>query len=156
MAEFQMTIDGKAVSAPETFGVIDPSQGKPFAKAPECSRAQLDAAMESAAQAFRHWRRDEARRRQALRDCAAALRARANDLGRVLTQEQGKPLAKGIGEIHGAAFWFDFTASLELPVEVVQDDGLGELDAQHPWCYVELREDAGDGVHERGVDEFAR
>ena len=62
MAEFQMTIDGKAVAAPQSFGVIDPSQGKVFAQAPECSRAQLDAAMESAAQAFRGWRRDEARR----------------------------------------------------------------------------------------------
>jgi acyl-CoA reductase-like NAD-dependent aldehyde dehydrogenase len=145
MSEFQMTIDGKAVAAPESFGVIDPATGRAFARAPECSRAQLDAAMDSAAGAFAAWRRDEPRRRQALRDCAAALRARAAELGRVLTQEQGKPLAKGIGEIHGAAFWFDFTASLEIPVEVVQDDAakrvevrrrpLGVVGAITPWNF---------------------
>jgi acyl-CoA reductase-like NAD-dependent aldehyde dehydrogenase len=145
MSEFQMTIDGKAVSGSGSFGVIDPSTGRDFARAPECSRAQLDAAMDSAARAFTAWRRDEARRRQALRDCAAALRARANELGRVLTQEQGKPLAKGIGEIHGAAFWFDHTASLEIPLEVVQDDAskrvevrrrpLGVVGAITPWNF---------------------
>jgi acyl-CoA reductase-like NAD-dependent aldehyde dehydrogenase len=145
MAEFQMTIDGKAVSSKESFGVIDPSRGSAFAKAPECTREQLDAAMDSAATAFRPWRADEARRRQVLRECAAALRARAEELGRVLTQEQGKPLAKGIGEIHGAAFWFDYTASLEIPVEVVQDDAskrvevrrrpLGVVGAITPWNF---------------------
>jgi acyl-CoA reductase-like NAD-dependent aldehyde dehydrogenase len=145
VAEFQMTIDGKAVSCRERFGVIDPSRGSAFAQAPECSREQLDAAMDAAATAFRPWRRDEARRRQVLRECAAALRARAEELGRVLTQEQGKPLAKGIGEIHGAAFWFDYTASLEIPVEVVQDDAskrvevrrrpLGVVGAITPWNF---------------------
>jgi acyl-CoA reductase-like NAD-dependent aldehyde dehydrogenase len=148
MADFQMTIDGKAVASERTFGVIDPSTGKVFAQAPECSRAQLDAAMESASQAFRSWQRDETRRRQALKDCAAALRARANELGRVLTQEQGKPLAKGIGEIHGAAFWFDYTATLEIPVEVLQDDAskrvevrrrpLGVIGAITPWNFPAL------------------
>ena len=145
MAEFQMTIDGKAVSSKESFAVIDPSRGSAFAKAPECSREQLDAAMDSAATAFRPWSRDEARRRQVLRECAAALRARVEELARVLTQEQGKPLAKAIGEIHGTAFWFDYTASLEIPVEVVQDDAskrvevrrrpLGVVGAITPWNF---------------------
>jgi len=145
MAEFQMTIDGKAVSSKESFGVIDPSRGSAFAKAPECTREQLDAAMDSAATAFRPWSRDEARRRQVLRECAAALRARVEELARVLTQEQGKPLAKAIGEIHGTAFWFDYTASLEIPVEVVQDDAskrvevrrrpLGVVGAITPWNF---------------------
>jgi acyl-CoA reductase-like NAD-dependent aldehyde dehydrogenase len=66
----------------------------------------------------------------------------------VLTQEQGKPLAKGIGEIHGAAFWFDYTASLEIPVEVLQDDAskrvevrrrpLGVVGAITPWNFPAL------------------
>ena len=69
MAEFQMTIDGKAVSSAESFGVIDPSQGRVFAQAPECSRAQLDAAMDSAAAAFRP---GAATRRAGARRCATA------------------------------------------------------------------------------------
>jgi acyl-CoA reductase-like NAD-dependent aldehyde dehydrogenase len=145
MAAFQMTIDGKAVASDQSFGVIDPSTGRVFAQAPECSRAQLDAAMESSSAAFPIWRRDEAKRRQVLRDCAAALRARATELGRILTQEQGKPLAKAVGEFYGAAVWFDLTAALEIPVEVVQDDAakrvevrrrpLGVVGAITPWNF---------------------
>jgi len=127
---FQMTIDGKAVASDQGFGVIDPSTGRVFAQAPECSRAQLDAAMESSAAAFPLWRRDEAKRRQVLRDCAAALRARATELGRILTQEQGKPLAKAVGEFYGAAVWFDLTAGLEIPVEVVQDDAAKRVEVR--------------------------
>ena len=145
MSQYTMTIDGKAVAGKSEFGVINPSTGQVFANAPECSREQLDAAMDSAATAFRPWSRDEARRRQVLRDCAAALRGRVEELARVLTQEQGKPLAKAMGEIHGTAFWFDYTASLEIPVEVVQDDAskrvevrrrpLGVVGAITPWNF---------------------
>jgi acyl-CoA reductase-like NAD-dependent aldehyde dehydrogenase len=140
-----MTIDGKAVAGSGSFSVINPATGKPFAEAPECTREQLDDAMSAAAAAFGPWRRDEAARRKALGDCAAALRERAPELGRILTLEQGKPLEKGIGEFFGAGVWFDYTASLELPVEVVQDDEearvevhrrpLGVVGAITPWNF---------------------
>lgn len=145
MSDFTLTIDGKSVAAADSFGVINPSSGEVFAKAPECTREQLDAAMESAEAAYRNWRRDEGARRQALRDVAEVLRQRAPELGQVLTREQGKPIEKGIGEFFGAAMWFDYTASLELPVEVVQDDDdarvevhrrpLGVVGAITPWNF---------------------
>jgi acyl-CoA reductase-like NAD-dependent aldehyde dehydrogenase len=43
-----MTIDGKAVAGASEFDVINPATGSAFAKAPECSREQLDGAMEAA------------------------------------------------------------------------------------------------------------
>jgi acyl-CoA reductase-like NAD-dependent aldehyde dehydrogenase len=145
MNELDMTIDGKVAAAADRFDVINPATGKPFATAPECTREQLDHAMQAASAAWHGWRRDEAARRQSLRDCAAALRERAAELGRILTLEQGKPLAKGIGEFHGAGAWFDYTATLELPVEVVQDDDearvevhrrpLGVVGAITPWNF---------------------
>jgi acyl-CoA reductase-like NAD-dependent aldehyde dehydrogenase len=145
MNDLSMTIDGKAVSGGERFGVINPATGKVFADAPECTRQQLDDAMASAAAAFAPWRRDESARRKALGDCAAALRDRAPELGRILTLEQGKPLEKGVGEFFGAGAWFDYTATLELPVEVVQDDDearvevhrrpLGVVGAITPWNF---------------------
>lgn len=145
MRDSSMTIDGKAVAGSGSFSVINPATGKPFAEAPECTREQLDDAMSAAAAAFGPWRRDEAARRKALGDCAAALRERAPELGRILTLEQGKPLEKGIGEFFGAGVWFDYTASLELPVEVVQDDEearvevhrrpLGVVGAITPWNF---------------------
>jgi len=122
MSDFTLTIDGKAMPGEGTFGVINPATGAVFAQAPTCSRAQLDAAMESAHRAFGPWQRDEARRRQALLACAEAIKARLGELAPILTQEQGKPLAKASEELIGAAVWFQYTATLQIPVEVVQDD----------------------------------
>jgi acyl-CoA reductase-like NAD-dependent aldehyde dehydrogenase len=145
MSDFTLTIDGKAVAAADSFGVINPSTGAVFTQAPECTKAQLDAAMDSADAAYRSWRLDEAKRRQALRDVAEVLRQKAPELGQVLCQEQGKPIDKAIGEFFGASVWFDYTASLELPVEVVQDDEearvevhrrpLGVVGAITPWNF---------------------
>ena len=47
MNELHMTIDGKAVATRDRFDVINPASGKPFAQAPECTRAQLDDAMQA-------------------------------------------------------------------------------------------------------------
>jgi acyl-CoA reductase-like NAD-dependent aldehyde dehydrogenase len=145
VTDFTMTIDGKAESAQRSFGVINPATGEVFASAPDCTRAQLESALESAQTAFRAWRKDEARRRQGLLDCAAAIQARAGELVPLLTREQGKPLAKAMMEVMGSAIWFQYTASLSLPVEVIQDDEnarievrrrpLGVVGAITPWNF---------------------
>ena len=140
-----MTINGAAAAAEATFGVINPATGDVFDQAPECTREQLDAAMQAAAAAFRTWCLDEAARRALLGACADAINAHADELARVLTQEQGKPLAKAAAEIAGAARWFTYTARLELPVEVALDNDrvrvevrrrpYGVVAAITPWNY---------------------
>jgi len=121
MSDFTMTIDGKSVPGDASFGVINPATGQVFAQAPECSRAQLDAAMATASAAFRPWSRDLAKRRAALLACGEALKARMGEIAPILTQEQGKPLAKAGEELFGGAVWFQYTASLDIPVEVLAD-----------------------------------
>ena len=140
-----MTIGGKSVPAVDTFDVINPATGAAFTSAPECTRAQLDTAMQAAADAYRTWRRDEAARREALQRCAAVITERAGELAPILTQEQGKPLPQAFAEIMGAAMWFNYTATLQLPVEVLQDDAesrievrrrpLGVVAAITPWNF---------------------
>jgi acyl-CoA reductase-like NAD-dependent aldehyde dehydrogenase len=142
---FDMTIDGNAVGAERTFGVIDPATGEEFEQAPDCTRDQLDAAMESAHKAFRDWRVDMEARRAALRACADALFGASGDLGPTLTAEQGKPLADAGVEAIGAGVWFKYFADLELPREVIQDDEnamievlrrpLGVVAAITPWNF---------------------
>lgn len=122
MSDFTMTIDGQSVPGDATFGVVNPATGQVFAQAPECSRAQLDAAMDAAVRAQKAWSRDLAKRKQALVACAGALQARIGELAPILTQEQGKPLAKAAEELFGGVVWFNYTATLDLPVEVLQDD----------------------------------
>ena len=122
MSDFTMTIDGNSVAGDTSFGVINPATGTVFAQAPECSRAQLDAAMQAASSAFRPWKQDFGARRAALVACADAIKARVGELAPILTQEQGKPVARAAEEVIGAAIWLQYTASLEIPLEVVQDD----------------------------------
>src|SRR3984885_12067908 len=140
-----MTVDGTAVPTAGTFGVINPATGAVFEQAPECSREQLDAAMESAQKAYRDWKSDEAARRRALHAAADLLFGAGAELGPVLTAEQGKPLSDATMEVLGAGVWFKYFADLELPREVIQDDDtafaevlrrpLGVVAAITPWNF---------------------
>ena len=122
MGDYVMTIDGQAVPAEQTFGVINPATGEVFAQAPECTREQLDAALESAHKAQLSWKTDAAARTEALLAAADAVDAAAEELGPLLTAEQGKPVAQAIGEARGVALWLRHFAKLDLPREVIQDD----------------------------------
>ncbi|MEW2354721.1 aldehyde dehydrogenase family protein [Spirillospora sp. NPDC029432] len=145
MSEYTMTIGGEAVAAPATFGVINPATGEVAEQAPDCSREQLDAAMAAARDALPAWRRDEAARRKALQAAADLLFARSEEIGRVLTLEQGKPLQDATMEVVGAGVWLKYFADLELPREVIQDDDtalvevvrrpMGVVAAITPWNY---------------------
>ena len=142
-----MTIGGEAVPAERTFGVINPSTGEVFDHAPECTRSQLDAAMDAATDAYSAWRSGDAerRRREVLNDCAEAVRAHIAELAPILTREQGKPLANAQAELKGAAKWFQYTATLDIPVEVALDNDRvrvevrrrphGVVAAITPWNY---------------------
>src|SRR5690242_15135200 len=115
-----MTIAGAGVTAPQTFGVVNPATGAEHAQAPDCSPEQLEAAMSSAAEAFTEWRKDEQARRKALLAAADALFASAGDLAPVLTAEQGKSLQDATMEVMGTGVWLKYFAELELPREIVQ------------------------------------
>ena len=77
---------------------------------PTSPAAETRAAIEAAEAAFGPWRRRTHGERAALLEAWFALmQAHAEDLARILTAEQGKPLAEARGEIaYGASFvkWF--------------------------------------------------
>jgi acyl-CoA reductase-like NAD-dependent aldehyde dehydrogenase len=140
-----MTIGGEAVPTAATFDVVNPATGRALAAAPDCTEEQLDAAMESAAKAYRDWRSDEGVRRDALRTVADVLESSVDDLAPLLTAEQGKPLRDAKREVRGAALWCRYFAGLEVPREVIQDDEralvevlrkpLGVVAAITPWNF---------------------
>jgi acyl-CoA reductase-like NAD-dependent aldehyde dehydrogenase len=145
MSEYTMTIGGDAVATEKTFGVINPATGQVFAEAPECSREQLDAAMDSAAKAYRDWRVDEDFRRQCLRDASTLLMGALGEIGPLLTSEQGKPINDASLEVFGSAMWCTYFADLEIPRQILQDDDealvevvnrpLGVVAAITPWNF---------------------
>src|SRR5271169_1045345 len=98
-----MTIDGRTIAGPDTYDVVNPALGAVFAAAPDCREAHLEEAMAAASAAFRNWRSEEAPRREALIRAAEIVAAHADELGRLVTQEQGKTLVNAVREVNGAA-----------------------------------------------------
>lgn len=143
MTNFTMTIAGEARRGEGGFPVTDPATGDAFAEAPECTPAELDRAMESARSSFRLWAKDEAARRTALVAAADAVQGAAHDLARVLTREQGKPLAQALREVVSASAIFRIIAALDIPVDVLQEKPrielrrrpYGVVAAITPWNY---------------------
>jgi acyl-CoA reductase-like NAD-dependent aldehyde dehydrogenase len=145
MTDVSMTIGGERTAAPSSFGVVNPATGEVHAEAPDCSREQLDQAFDAAAKAFVDWRSDEEARRAALREASARMFAAGEQIGPVLTAEQGKPLAAAGVEAMAAGFWFNYFADLETPREVIQDDAaayaevvrrpMGVVAAITPWNF---------------------
>jgi succinate-semialdehyde dehydrogenase / glutarate-semialdehyde dehydrogenase len=105
-------IDGKWLGADDnaTMSVIDPATGALVGKAPLCGARETRRAIDAAERAFAAWRAKTAKERSTiLRAWAALMLEHADDLARILTAEQGKPLAEAKGEITiGAAYveWF--------------------------------------------------
>lgn len=140
-----LLINGHAEQSEASFEVFNPATEAVIARAPACSQAQLDAAVEAAQRAFVRWRGDEAERRAFLRQCAQTIQGHAQELARLLTEEQGKPLAKAMKEVMLSAYWFTLTADMPLPVEVLLDNEKARVELQHvplgvvaaiaPWNY---------------------
>jgi len=79
------------------------------------TKADTEAAIASAKAAFPKWSRSGPLERHAvLRKTADEITARKEELGRLLSQEEGKTLAEGIGETVRAAQIFDFFAGEAL------------------------------------------
>ncbi|HXY28573.1 MAG TPA: aldehyde dehydrogenase family protein [Acidimicrobiales bacterium] len=145
MSEFVMTIAGESAPTEGTFGVRNPATGEVFARAPECTRQQLDAAFDAAAKAARDWKTDEAARRAVLLRAAEVLMASVGELSPILTAEQGKPLEDAGIEVFASAIWSQYFANLEMPRQVIQDDDtayvevvgrpLGVVAAITPWNF---------------------
>jgi acyl-CoA reductase-like NAD-dependent aldehyde dehydrogenase len=118
---FLMTIDGKP-TAGAALEVINPATGKRFATCARADNVQLDLAVAAARKAFDSWSKTTFESRsQALLRIADALEARAAEFGRLLTQEQGKPLAHAIGEVHGAVATIRAFAAMTLETKVLRD-----------------------------------
>lgn len=94
----------------KTIAVDNPATGDIIAQAPHMGATETQRAIEAAAAALPAWRSQTGKARAAiLREWYRLLLENLDDLARIMTLEQGKPLAESRGEIaYGAAFieWF--------------------------------------------------
>ena len=111
--DLQLFIDGswRAGEDRDLFPVRNPATAETIAELPLATPADLDEALEAAKRAYPEWRATDVDKRAAiLHRAAKLLKERAEDIGRVMTQEQGKPLAEAKGEVLGSASLFDWYA----------------------------------------------
>ena len=105
-------IDGRWVDADDksTLDVINPVNQEIIGQVPNCGAEETNVAINAAAEAQKKWQKYPAKEKASiLRDFYDLLCANQDDLAKILTYEQGKPLAEAIGEIaYSASFieWF--------------------------------------------------
>ena len=103
-------INGQWVAGSGRFDVLDPSTGHKLADVANLGDADALAAIDAANAAWPLWRSKTAKERSILmRKWFDLLMANQEDLGRIMTAEQGKPFAEAKGEVaYGASFveWF--------------------------------------------------
>jgi succinate-semialdehyde dehydrogenase/glutarate-semialdehyde dehydrogenase len=103
-------INGEWVAGHQRFDVSDPATGAKLADVANLGATETEAALAAAATAWPVWRAKTAKERAAIMmKWFNLLIQHADDLARIMTAEQGKPLAEARGEvIYGASFidWF--------------------------------------------------
>jgi len=103
-------INGQWVKGTDRFDVHDPATGKKLADVANLGPADATAAIDAANAAWPAWRNKTGKERSGiLRKWFDLLMANQEDLGRIMTAEQGKPFAEAKGEVaYGASFveWF--------------------------------------------------
>ena len=106
----QAFLNGQWIDADHKFSVTDPATGAELGKAANCSAKQAEQAIKDANLAWPAWRETQAKARaNVLRRWYELLMANMDDLARLMTAENGKPLAESRGEVaYGASFveWF--------------------------------------------------
>jgi acyl-CoA reductase-like NAD-dependent aldehyde dehydrogenase len=130
MTAYNLTIDGRPVTTPTTFDVINPADETVVAACPQGTIQLMDAAVAAARRAFPAWSAlPDAERVARLNAIADLIEKNHQALAELVTREQGKTQS-GPGanlELGGAAAWTRVTASLNLADEVIQDDKTGKI-----------------------------
>ncbi len=122
-----MIIDGKPVtgSSGKFIDVTNPSTEELVGRVPVATPQEIDAAVKSAHAAFKVWRDTPAAERGALmQKFVNTVRSRVEDIGRVLTTEQGKPFPQAKGEVNGFCNVIEFYAQEARRIHgmVIQSD----------------------------------
>jgi len=100
-------------SAKDTIEVINPATEEVLGAVPRGTSEDVDAAVTAATQAFNGWRKTGANERsRLLHEAAIKIRAHNDELVRLLTLEEGKPISENQEEMDWVATTFDYYAEL--------------------------------------------
>jgi 1-pyrroline dehydrogenase len=148
---YQQFIGGEFVDAVsgETLDVENPATGEVIARVPASADEDVDRAVNAAEKAFEEWGKSTPQDRSlALLKIADSLEQAADELGRLESQNAGKPVPAAIDEMHtcvdlfrffaGAARVMDGLAANEFlagHTSIVRRDPIGVVASIAPWNY---------------------
>ncbi|SPD67666.1 succinate-semialdehyde dehydrogenase (plasmid) [Cupriavidus taiwanensis] len=145
----QCLIDGRWIDGERRIDVTNPATGERGGQVPQLGAEQTRQAIEAANRALPAWRARTAKERSALlRKWFELIMANQEDLARIMTAEQGKPIAEARGEIAYAASFIEWFAeegkrvygdTIPAPVSnqriVVTKEPVGVCAAITPWNF---------------------
>lgn len=106
----QCLVDGQWIGASAT-PILNPASGETLVRVPDFGAGEAEAAVLAAEKALKPWSRLMAKQRSAiLRRWFDLIMMHQDDLARIMTAEQGKPLAEARGEVAYAASFVEFYA----------------------------------------------
>ena len=135
--------------SPETHAISrNPASGEVLSARPFINEQQVDAAIAATHQAYQQWRQQPLTlRAQKLRDLAAAIRARREEMAQMITAEMGKPILQARAEVEKSAQLCDWYAEqgpamlateptqVENNQAVIEYRPLGPVLAVMPWNF---------------------
>jgi succinate-semialdehyde dehydrogenase / glutarate-semialdehyde dehydrogenase len=133
----------------KTIAVANPATGQTIGRVAHATVGDLDAALAAAQKGFEAWRNvPAAERATTMRKAAGLLRERADAIARLLTQEQGKPLAEARVEVLAGAGIIEWFADEGMRVygrivpsrnlaaqQLVLKEPVGPVAAFTPWNF---------------------
>ena len=135
MSTYALISGGKKHPTIDTFPVINPSTMTTVGESPKATVDDLNLIIADAKRAFPTWSTTPyASRQHYINQIADVLEAHTEELASLITQEQGKPIGASLGsmfEMGGAVAWTRYTATLEMPVKVLQDDDNAHIELHH-------------------------
>ncbi len=128
----EMLINGKWVGtrSKNLIEVVNPATEEPLDTVPAATPAEMQQAVAAAKEAFASWRQVTAvERANLLHEAAAKMRANFDDLARLLTLEEGKPLPENEEELDWSLNTVDYYAELGRHIRgrVIPSPDVGQL-----------------------------
>lgn len=146
----RMLINGQWIEgAGERIEVFNPARGTVVGTVPHATSSEVDMALNAARTAFSTWsRQPPVARARLLKRAAEIIADQTDNLARLMTSEQGKPVREAAGEISKLADTFEFYAAEATRVfgEIIPNDEnafqslvlrepIGVVAAISPWNY---------------------
>ena len=104
--------------------MLNPANEEVITEIASATPEQVNQAVQAATEAFKQWKNiSDKEINNSFSKIANDIRQEKKEIARLITLEQGKPLGLAEFEVEAGASWIEYIASLEIPVETIQEPG---------------------------------